>query len=222
MCPPLSGRRLALMSQDSVTTVATGPVAMPAGRRRPALVPLSLAVAGCGLLYALYRAYYGFGGTVGLIGTMRSATEWRVINFTAAGVLLVAAALPIAALPLWRRPGARRVLLVLAWVVAVGCVMHALIQDTQRVLSLTGVRQVGYPASLWATLDRHAADVQDLAFNETWFFAEGVLWGLLGWIALDRSPVRRRWVASVAVAVVALSAIGILSSFGVIGRFVLG
>jgi hypothetical protein len=210
------------MSRESAT-VTTGPLAAPfPGRRRPVPMPLSLAAAGCGLLYALYRGYYGFGGTVGLIGTMRSASEWRTINLTAAGVILVAAALPLAALPLWRRPGPRRVLLVLAWVVAVGCVMHACIDDAQRVLSLTGVRPVAYSSSLWATVDRHTADVQDLAFNETWFFAEGMLWGLLGWAALDGSPRRRWWVASGVVAVGVLTAIGMLSTFGVIGRFVIG
>jgi hypothetical protein len=210
------------MSRESAT-VTTGPLAAASpGRRRPVPMPLSLAAAGCGLLYALYRAYYGFGGTVGLIGTMRSASEWRTINLTAAGVILVAAALPLAALPLWRRPGPRRVLLVLAWVVAVGCVMHACIDDAQRVLSLTGVRPVAYSSSLWASVDRHTADVQDLAFNETWFFAEGMLWGALGWAALDGSPRRRWWVASGVVAVGVLTAIGMLSTFGVIGRFVIG
>ncbi len=40
----------------------------------------------------------------------------------------------------WRRPRLRRVLLVLCWVLAVGCVTHALIEDAQRVLSLAGER----------------------------------------------------------------------------------
>jgi hypothetical protein len=210
------------MSRESGTATTAPLATSSSGRCRPAPIPLSLAAAGCGLLYALYRGYYGFGGSVALIGTVRSATEWRTINLTAAGVLLVAAALPLAALPLWRRRGPRRVLLVLAWVVAVGCVMHACVDDVQRVLSLTGVRQVAYPSSLWATVDRHAADVQDLAFNETWFLAEGMLWGLLGWAALDRSPRRRWWVGSGVVAVGVLTAIGMLSTFGVIGRFVIG
>ncbi len=192
-------------------------------RRLPAgLVAVSLMAAGWALFYALYRAYYGFGGTVGLIGVVRSQTEWRAINLAAAGIVLVAAALPIAALPLWRRPGPRRVLLVLCWVVAVGCVSHALIDDVQRVLSLTGVRQIEYPASVWVTVDRRAADLQDLAFNETWFFVEGVLWGILGWIGLGRSGLRRWWVGTAAGAVAALTAIGLLSAFGVIGKVIVG
>ena len=87
----------------------------PIGPQRcqlPGLVAASLVTSGCGLLYALYRAYYGFGGTVGIIGRPAAQAEWRVINLTAAAMLLVAALLPVAALPLWRRPRLRRVLLV--------------------------------------------------------------------------------------------------------------
>jgi hypothetical protein len=70
--------------------------------RHPRLLAVSLVAAGWGLWYALYRGYYGLGGTVGMIGTHTSETEWR------------------------------------------------------------------------------AADIQDLAFNETWFLAEGILWGVSG------------------------------------------
>jgi hypothetical protein len=61
--------------------------------RLPGLVAASLVTSGCGLLYALYRAYYGFGGTVGMIGRPASQAEWRLINLIAAAVLLVAALL---------------------------------------------------------------------------------------------------------------------------------
>src|SRR6266540_2751574 len=44
------------------------PPIRPQRYRPPGLVAMSLVTSGCGLLYALYRAYYGFGGTVGMFG----------------------------------------------------------------------------------------------------------------------------------------------------------
>ena len=83
---------------------------------------------------------------------------------------------------------------------AVGCVTHALIQDAQRALSLAGALQIRYPASLWATANRHAADIQDLAFNETWFLIEGLLWGMLALIVLGASSARRWWTGTATLA----------------------
>jgi hypothetical protein len=48
------------------------------------------------------------------------------------------------------------------------------------VLSLTGVHAQSYPPGLWLSIDRQAADLQDLLFNEPWFFIEGCLWAVLG------------------------------------------
>jgi hypothetical protein len=180
---------------------------------------VSIALAACGLLYALYRAYYGFGGTVGMVGTLAPHNTFRAANLGAAAVLLVLAALPLAALPNWRRPRMRRLLLAAAWVLAVGGVMHALIMDTQRLLSLAGVHRMRYPSE-WASVDRRAADLEDLFFNETWFLAEGILWGVLAWTVLGRSRGGRRWYASALVAVAGLTCVGLLSAFGVIGRVI--
>lgn len=202
---------------------ADSPLTAEQPRRDPPWrATVSLVIGGWGLLYALYRGYYGLGGTAGMVGEPASQTQWRAINLAAAAVLLVAAVLPVAMLPLWRRPWLRPVLAGVCWVVAVGCVMHGLIDDTQRVLSLTGILHVRYPPAVWLTLDRHAADVQDLIFNETWFLAEGILWGALAWLSLGRSPARRWWTATGVAAVATLTAAGLLSAFGVIGRTVLG
>jgi hypothetical protein len=188
-------------------------------RRRPSgLAAVSLVAAGWALLYALYRGYYGLGGTVGMFGTPTSWTEWRQINLVAAAILLVAAVLPVAALPLWQRPRLRPVLLAVCWVVAVGCTMHGLIDDVERVLSLTGRLRIDYP--FFATVNRRAADLQDLVFNETWFLIEGILWAILAWISLGRSSSRRWWVGTAVVAIAALTSIGLLSAFGVIGKFI--
>jgi hypothetical protein len=184
------------------------------------VVGVSLAAAGCALLYAVYRGYYGLGGTAGMIGTPVSAREWRAINLAAAVALAGVAFAPVGLLPLWRHPRLRRLLLVLSWTLAVGGVMHALIMDTERVCSLAGVLRVHYPASQWATIDRHTADVQDLAFNETWFLAEGMLWGALAWVELGPTPARRWWMATAIAATTALTAAGLLSAFGVIGGVV--
>jgi hypothetical protein len=190
----------------------------PSQRHPSGLAAVSLVAAGWALLYALYRGYYGLGGTVGMFGTPTSWTEWRQINLVAAAILLVAAVLPVAALPLWQRPRLRPVLLALCWVVAVGCTMHGLVDDLERVLSLTGRLRIDYP--IFATVNRRAADLQDLAFNETWFLIEGILWAVLAWIGLGRSPGRRWWVATAVVAVAALTSIGLLSAFGVVGTFI--
>jgi hypothetical protein len=180
----------------------------------------SVAVAACGLVYALYRAYYGFGGTIGMIGTPASESSWRSTNLGAAAVLLLIALLPLATLPLWRRRRLRRALLVVAWLLAVGGVMHALIMDAQRVASLAGRHHIRYPASQWLSHDAHAADLQDLLFNETWFLAEGLLWGVLAWIALGSSHGRRQWLVSAGAGIAVATCVGLLSAFGVIGRFV--
>jgi hypothetical protein len=180
----------------------------------------SVALAACGLVYALYRAYYGFGGTVGMIGTPASPSSWRATNLGGAAVLLLIALLPLAALPLWRRPRWRRALLVVAWLLAVGGVMHALIMDAQRVASLAGWHSIRYPAAQWLSHDSRAADLQDLFFNETWFLAEGILWGVLAWTVLGSSRHRQRWVATAGAGIAAATCAGLLSAFGVIGRFV--
>ena len=65
-----------------------------------------------------------------------------------------------------------------SWIAAVGCCMHAVTLMILRVLSLTGVRHTHIPSGLWLSIDRREADLQDLLFNEPWFFVEGCLWAL--------------------------------------------
>ena len=182
----------------------------------------SVAVSACGLVYALYRGYYGLGGTIGMIGTPTSESSWRATNLAAAAVLLLVALLPLAALPLWRRRGWRRTLLVVAWGLAAGGVMHALIMDVQRVASLAGLHHIHYPAAEWRSRDDHAADLQDMLFNETWFLAEGLLWGLLAWSVVGSSRSARRWLAGAVAAAAGLTCLGLLSAFGVVDRAIVG
>jgi hypothetical protein len=184
-------------------------------------VEASRLAAGWALFYALYRAYYALGGTVGMFGVPVSASEWRRINAIGAGILLVAAAVPLVLLRLWGRPRLRPALLALCWVVTVGCAMHALINGTERALSLAGVMSLDLP--FWQTIDQRQSDLQDLLFNEPWFFIEGLLWAGIAWTAgLRRSPRRRWWTTSALVAIVILTIVGLLSAFDVIGRVVIG
>jgi hypothetical protein len=155
-------------------------------------------------------------------GTPADPAQFRLINAAAVVILAIAAVLPIAMLPLWQRPKARPVLLVLCWVVAVGCIMHALIDGIQRILSLAGLLIIEYPAGVWASIDHRAADLQDLFFNEPWFLLEGLGFGALGWIALGPGSRRRWWVGSGIVAILVLTVIGLLSATGVIGRVIIG
>jgi hypothetical protein len=148
--------------------------------------------------------------------------QFRLINAVAAVILVIAAALPIAVLPLWRIPRARWVLLVVCWAVAVGCCTHALINSIQRVLSLAGLLRIEYSPTVWAWIDRRAADLQDLFFNEPWFLVEGLGFGALGWIVLGSGRRRRWWVGIAITAISVLTVIGMLSATGVIGKTIIG
>jgi hypothetical protein len=194
-----------------------------AGQRPAAARPTraSYLAAGWALLYALYRGYYAVGGTFGMFGTPVSEQQWRLINAVGAAILLVAAVLPIALLNAWGRRGARPILLALCWIVTVGCVMHATIDATQRVLSLMGRLTIDLP--FWLSIDRRRSDLQDLLFNEPWFLVEGLLWGAIAWTAgLGGSPRRRAWLASALVAITGLTVIGVLSALGVVGKLIVG
>lgn len=171
------------------------------------------------LLYALYRGYYALGGDAGMFGIPVSESQWRQINAVGAVILLVGAAAPLILLRLWRQPCVRPVLLSLCWIVTVGCVMHALVDATQRLLSLSGMLTMSFP--FWATIDRRQSDLQDLLLNEPWFLIEGLLWGAIAWTGgLSRSPRRNVWIISALVAIVALTIVGLLSAFGVIGKLI--
>lgn len=174
------------------------------------------------LLYAIYRGYYALGGTAGMFGTPVSLSQWRLINGIAAVLLLLAAVLPLATARLWRQPRARAVMLAVGWVIAVGCVMHALVDIANRLLSIAGVILMEFPFFVAGSVDRRAADAQDLFFNEPWFLIEGLLWGALCLVELTSARARRWWLASALAAIAVLTLIGVLSGAGVIGRFIIG
>ena len=188
--------------------------ARPDQHRRRRIAAAALAV--WAFAYGCYRAYYALGGQAGMIGHFKSAAEWHAINAAGAVILFVAAGLPLVAVANRRHAWVRRLLPVVCWVGAVGCCMHALVSGTLRVLSLTGVHAQSYPAGLWLSIDRHAADLQDLLFNEPWFFIEGCLWAVLG-LACIGAVAHRRWWRSAVVACLVLVAVGVLSGLGVIG-----
>jgi hypothetical protein len=182
---------------------------------------LTAVVAGWSLCYAIYRGYYAAGGTFGVPGTPDPHGPFRLINAFAAIILVVAAVLPVVMLPLWSRRRARLVLLAVCWTVAVGCVMHALINSTQRVLSLAGVLSIDYPSEVWTSVDHRAADLQDLLLNEPWFLVEGLTFGALGWAVLDPGRRRRWWIGTILAATAVLTVVGLLSATGVIGELII-
>jgi hypothetical protein len=167
--------------------------------------------------YAAYRGYYAAGGTVGMIGVPASTSQFRAVNATGAAVIALAGLLALAGPQLGVL---RRALPVLGWVGGVGCCMHALVDTTLRLLSLTGVHPTVLPATFWLSFDRQRADLQDLLLNEPWFLVEGLLWGALG-LAHVAGPRRRPWLTTAAVAGVLLTVVGVLSGLDVIGSFVL-
>jgi hypothetical protein len=190
-------------------------------RDRPELVTLSRTAAAWALGYALYRGYYALGGTWAILGIPVSYAQWIRINAIAAGMLLVAAAAPLALLAGWQRRGARPFLLAIAWLVSVGCVSHATIAMPTRVFSLLGLLTIEYP--FWQTIDARKADLQDLWFNEPWFLGEGVLWAGIAWYGALRGSARRTWwIGSALVVITLATALGLLTSFGVIGSVIVG
>ncbi len=168
--------------------------------------------------YAGYRLYYAAGGQVGMIGVPVSAAQFRAINAVGATIIAAAGVLPLVAL---RVAPVRRALPAIGWVASVGCCMHALVDVTLRIFSLTGVHPTELPASAWRSYDRHAADLQDLLLNEPWFLVEGVLWAALA-IGLVHPSRRRAWLLSAVAACLLLTVIGVLSGVGIIGSFHLG
>ena len=195
---------------------------MTASGNQRRLASVSIAVAIWSLGYAFYRGYYAVGGTRFLPGTPADAQQLRLINAVAVVILVIAAAVPLAMLLLWRRQRARPVLLAVCWLVAVGCIMHAMIDSIERVLSLAGLLQIEYPPRVWASIDHRAADLQDLFFNEPWFLLEGLGYAALAWIGLGPGSQRRWWVGSAIAAISVLTVIGLLSATGVIGKVIIG
>jgi hypothetical protein len=179
-------------------------------------VAVALAVWAAG--YAAYRFYYALGGQLGMIGRPAPALHFRRDNLVGGAIILLAALLPLIAVSAWRHPPVRRLVAVAGWIAAVGCCMHALTLMTLRVLSLTGVRPTHYSAGLWLSIDRRRADLQDLVFNEPWFFIEGCLWALFALTALQPAS-RRRWRRSAVVACLLAAAVGLLSGLGAIPTF---
>lgn len=177
-----------------------------------------MALAAWSFIYAGYRAYYAAGGVLGLFGELVSPTQFRAINAVGAAIIVVAGVVPLIASKV---DAVRRALPALCWIAAVGCCMHALVDGTLRVLSLTGVHPTVLPATVWRSFDRRAADVQDLLLNEPWFFIEGLLWASLG-LAIVHPSRRRAWISSAVIACVMLSVVGVLSGLGVIGAFRVG
>lgn len=151
-----------------------------------------------------------------------SESHWRLVNAIGAALILCAAVLPLATARFSRHPRARVALLTIGWVIAVGCVMHGLVDDITRLLSMACLLHLEFPFFVAGSLDRRASDLQDLFLNEPWFLGEGLLWGALCWVQLASARARRWWLASALVAVAVLTVIGVLSSAGIIGQFIIG
>jgi hypothetical protein len=200
----------------AMTATDSAVAEQPTTYRAQRAVATALAVWGVG--YACYRAYYAAGGETGMIGQPTSDSQFRAVNAAGAGIVLLGALLPLA---LVRAAPGRRAAPILAWIVGVGCCMHAFVDGTLRLLSVTGMHPTQLPAEFWQSFDRRAADLQDLLLNEPWFLVEGLLWIALG-VASIQPPRRRPWLASAAAACLLLTVVGVLSGLDVIGSFRIG
>jgi len=154
-------------------------------------------------------------------GTPVSFAEWRRINAIGALMLFITAALAVVLIKTWAHRRAQPLLLAMCWIITVGCVSHALIDIIERIASLAGA--ITIPLPFWRTIDRRSADLEDLLFNEPWFFVEGVLWAAVAWAgALHASRRRRWWVGGALVATSVATTVGVLTAFGVIDRVIVG
>ena len=99
--------------------------------------------------------------------------------------------------------------------------MHALVDITLRLLSITGVHPTQLPESFGRSFDRHASDLLDLLLNEPWFLVAGVLWAALG-VATLRAASRRAWIISALTTCAILTIVGVLSGIGAIGAIRVG
>jgi hypothetical protein len=192
-----------------------------ASRRGTATRRAVIALAVWAAWYAAYRFYYAFGGRVGKIGRPSPAAHFRRDNLVGGAIILLAALFPPIAVRAWRHRPVRRLVAIAGWTAAVGACMHALTLWTLRILSLGGVHPMHVPPGLWLSIDRRKADLQDLLFNEPWFFVEGCLWALFALTALHPAS-RRRWRRSAVVACLLAAAFGVLSGLGAIPTFRLG
>jgi hypothetical protein len=167
---------------------------MTASGNQRRLASVSIAVALWSLGYALYRGYYAVGGTRFLPGTPADAQQFRLIKAVAVVILVIAAAVPLAMLLLWRRQkgtaGA-------AWRVLVcRSGLHYACHDRQHRAGAQprrGCYRLNTPPRVWASIDHRAADLQDLFFNEPWFLFEGLGYTALAWIGLGPGSQRRWW-----------------------------
>ena len=195
-----------------------GAMAERATRRTVPWQRVAHTLAAWSFAYASYRAYYAAGGQIGTPGDPISRAQYRAINAVGAAIIVVAGAVPLIALKV---AAVRRALPVLCWIAAVGCCMHALVDITLRIFSLTGVHPTQLPPSVWRWFDRRSADLQDLLLNEPWFFIEALLWAALG-VAIVRPPRRRIWLLTAVIACLLLTVVGVLSGLGIIGSFHVG
>ncbi|HEX5426720.1 MAG TPA: hypothetical protein VFX00_00190 [Pedococcus sp.] len=205
-----SGTTMAITDTDSAVA------GQSAVYRTQRAIATALTVWGVG--YACYRAYYAAGGEIGMIGKPMSDAQFRAVNAAGAGIVLLGALLPLV---LVRAAPLRPATPTLAWIVGVGCCMHALVDGVLRLLSLIGMHPTQLPAELWQSFDRRTADLQDVLLNEPWFLVEGLLWVALGVASIQPSR-RRPWLASAAGACLLLTVVGILSGLDVIGSFRIG
>jgi len=194
------------------------PPSLPLAPARRAGRGLAWALAAWAFAYACYRAYYAAGGTVGLFGEPVSVAQFRAVNAVGAGIILAAAVVPPVTVRVRR---AHRVLPGVAWLVAVGCCAHAVVNGALRILSLAGAHPTVLPADVWRWYDRRTSDLQDLLLNEPWFLVEGLLWAALGLVFV--APARRRaWVSTAVAVCLVASVAGVLSGIGVIGSVRIG
>jgi hypothetical protein len=141
------------------------------------------------MAYMAPHAYWALGGRLGLSAIMPGVSDlaiWRPIN-AAASVILLCAALVGIALAWSERP--RLSLLAIACVGCSVAVVHGVYGVVARasVVAADGVAHT--PPYIW----------WDLVVFEPWFFVEGLLLGLTGWLSLPDGRGRRVWVwASVA------------------------
>jgi hypothetical protein len=162
-------------------------------RQRRALRQASLALLLWSLLYALPHLYWGLGGTGGFSAYRPSALNtgiWEAAHLFAFALITFAGLLGFGLERTMDRPVPRWVLLAIA---GAGCAIataHGVYGIGFRALALAGVSDVdGEPFDL----SEHGWVLWDLLAIEPWFLVEGVLLGLVGYLAQRSAEAKARW-----------------------------
>jgi hypothetical protein len=186
---------------------------LPADAREHGRAPerwASVALFGWSMVYALTHLYWGLGGAAGIEILKPSASQislWREANLFAFALIAAAGLLGFGLEWAREASAARVVLLFITWAGAAISASHGVYGIVYRALAVAGVMSVeGQPFDA----AEHGWVLWDMLAIEPWFLIEGILLGLVGYLAQRSQRERAGWVRLLGVGFLAALASGLL------------